>query len=69
MRVNVIGTDPVDEPRVFDSRAIPAERAALEQLLSGTRDADLVAPPVVLPDFHHKRNQEMPSCGTWRSGR
>ena len=61
MRVNVLPADPVDRIRIFDSRELPADAQALEQLDKGTRDLDLVAPPVVLPDFHHKRKLEMPS--------
>ena len=49
------------DPRVFDSPALPADSGALETLRRGTADADLAAPPVVLPDFHHKRKLEMPS--------
>jgi tRNA-splicing ligase RtcB len=49
------------EAHVFDSADAPADPAVLAQLTDGVRDADLAAPPVVLPDFHHKRNMEMPS--------
>jgi RNA-splicing ligase RtcB len=54
--------EPGHEPRVFDSKEMPASAAALEGL-RGTvgDDADLAAPPVVLPDFHHKSNMELPS--------
>jgi tRNA-splicing ligase RtcB len=48
-------------PRVFDSVDAPADPKVLAQLAEGVKDADLVAPPVVLPDFHHKHNMEMPS--------
>jgi tRNA-splicing ligase RtcB len=48
-------------PRVFDSAAIPAAEDALAGLHSTVGDADLAAPPVVLPDFHHKSNMELPS--------
>jgi tRNA-splicing ligase RtcB len=47
--------------RVFDSADVPADPdvlAALDQQVSG---ADLAAPPVVLPDFHHKSKMELPS--------
>ena len=30
-------------------------------MIAQTNDVDLAAPPVVLPDFHHKSNMEMPS--------
>ena len=49
------------EARIFDSPDSPADQAALTQLLDHTGDADLACPPVVLPDFHHKRTMEMPS--------
>lgn len=47
--------------RIFDSAEAPADPAVLEELARGVRDADLAAPPVVLPDFHHKSEMEMPS--------
>ena len=49
------------EPRVFDSPEIPAAEGALAGLRATVGDADLAAPPVVLPDFHHKSNMELPS--------
>jgi len=49
------------EPRVFDAPGCPADPRALEWLRSGLSGADLAAPPVVLPDFHHKGDKEMPS--------
>jgi tRNA-splicing ligase RtcB len=49
------------DPRVFDSQDLPADPTALTVLRDGTVGGDLVAPPVVLPDFHHKRKLEMPS--------
>jgi RNA-splicing ligase RtcB len=48
-------------PRVFDSEELPASPAILEQLEEQLHDTDLAAPPVVLPDFHHKSDMEMPS--------
>ena len=48
-------------PRVFDSPAAPADEAVLARLVAGVTKADLAAPPVVLPDFHHKHDLEMPS--------
>jgi tRNA-splicing ligase RtcB len=48
-------------PRIFDSPSAPADPDVLAQLLNGVQQADLAAPPVVLPDFHHKHNMEMPS--------
>ena len=66
MRVTVLtdpGTGPGDafDPRVFDSGLAPADPDVLGRLVAGVRGADLVAPPVVLPDFHHKTTMEMPS--------
>ena len=48
-------------PRVFASGITPPDPDALDALARGTRDADLAAPPVVLPDFLHKDQMEMPS--------
>ena len=53
-----------DEPfalRVLDSIDSPADPAGLARLRDGLVDADLAAPPVVLPDFHLKDDKEMPS--------
>jgi tRNA-splicing ligase RtcB (3'-phosphate/5'-hydroxy nucleic acid ligase) len=47
--------------RVFDSADVPANPEVLQSLELGTVGLDLAAPPVVLPDFHHKRKMEMPS--------
>jgi len=58
------GHDPkrdLQRPRIYDSLDHPAEPEALAVLAEGLRDADLAAPPVVLPDFFHKQNMEMPS--------
>jgi RNA-splicing ligase RtcB len=49
------------DPRVFDSEQIPAAEGALADLRATVGGADLAAPPVVLPDFHHKSNMELPS--------
>jgi RNA-splicing ligase RtcB len=48
-------------PRIFSSPDTAPDPQALERLAEGVRDADLLAPPVVLPDFLHKAKQEMPS--------
>lgn len=61
MDVNIFVSGSVHDPRVFDSRDLPADPDSLATLRAGTAEADLVAPPVVLPDFHHKRKLEMPS--------
>src|SRR3954453_23863290 len=47
--------------RVFDSATAPAHPLAIEKLESGVANADLAAPAVVRPDFHHKDDKEMPS--------
>jgi len=49
------------QPRVFDGPALPAAPAILNELSAQVADADLAVPPVVLPDFHHKSNMELPS--------
>ena len=48
-------------PRVFDNAEMPASESALADLRATVGGADLAAPPVVLPDFHHKATMEMPS--------
>jgi len=48
-------------PRVFDCAESPADPEVLRALTMGAAELDLAAPPVVLPDFHHKSNMEMPS--------
>lgn len=49
-------------PTVFDdSRLLQADRDVLTALERQVGDADLAAPPVVLPDFHHKSKMELPS--------
>jgi tRNA-splicing ligase RtcB len=55
------GAAGLRDVRVFDSQDLPADHDALTALRDGTAGSDLVAPPVVLPDFHHKRKLEMPS--------
>jgi RNA-splicing ligase RtcB len=47
--------------RVFDGTDSPADPFALAVLEDGLAQADLAAPPVALPDFHHKGDKEMPS--------
>lgn len=49
-------------PTVFDDASLlPAGFEALEALDQRLEGADLAAPPVVLPDFHHKSKMELPS--------
>jgi tRNA-splicing ligase RtcB len=52
---------PGSRPQVFDSPGAPADRDALGTLTRATSHIDLAAAPVVLPDFHHKHDLEMPS--------
>jgi tRNA-splicing ligase RtcB (3'-phosphate/5'-hydroxy nucleic acid ligase) len=47
--------------RVFESSDAKADPVVLDLLSDRLADTDLIAPPVVLPDFHHKRSMEMPS--------
>ena len=65
MDVTLISRDPqgagLPDPRVFDGAQIPASESALADLRATIGGADLAAPPVVLPDFHHKSNMELPS--------
>lgn len=49
------------QPRIFDSRDHPVRLDSLALLARGIENVDLAAPPVVLPDFYHKRLMEMPS--------
>jgi tRNA-splicing ligase RtcB len=60
--------DPAEnlaEPiRVFDSEVDRADPQALAVLQAGIDPADLAAPAIVLPDFHHKGDKEMPSSIT-----
>lgn len=50
---------------VFDDESLlPADRASLTELERLVEGADLAAPPVVLPDFHHKSKMELPSSVT-----
>jgi tRNA-splicing ligase RtcB (3'-phosphate/5'-hydroxy nucleic acid ligase) len=53
--------NPRREVTIFDSPDAPAPAQALGALRDGLASADLAAPAVVLPDFHHKGDKEMPS--------
>jgi tRNA-splicing ligase RtcB (3'-phosphate/5'-hydroxy nucleic acid ligase) len=55
------GRVPGGQARVFDSHDAPADPDALGALNRATSQVDLAAAPVVLPDFHHKHDLEMPS--------
>lgn len=49
-------------PSVFDDPSLlPVDRDVLSGLSRQVGGADLAAPPVVLPDFHHKSKMELPS--------
>jgi tRNA-splicing ligase RtcB (3'-phosphate/5'-hydroxy nucleic acid ligase) len=57
-----VGRSPARyEPRIFASPDHQARSETLAVLAAELKDADLAAPPVVLPDFYHKHNMEMPS--------
>lgn len=54
--------EPVSSrPRVFESDGCPADSSVVELLESELADADLAAPPMVLPDNYRKKSMEMPS--------
>lgn len=53
--------EATNDVRVFDSAESPADPVALATLQAGIAGIDLAAPAVVLPDFHHKDDKEMPS--------
>ena len=68
MDTNLIATNAGDqgwaaEVRVFQSGNAPADPEGITALEAGIQGADLAAPAVVLPDFHHKSNMEMPLKG------
>jgi tRNA-splicing ligase RtcB len=44
-----------------DEHLLEADHDALAAVAARVADADLAAPPVVLPDFHHKSKMELPS--------
>jgi tRNA-splicing ligase RtcB len=55
------GATPVP-PTVFDDAGLlPADPDTIAALGRRVAGADLAAPPVVLPDFHHKSKMELPS--------
>src|SRR5579864_6007493 len=49
------------QPRIFDSPDHPVRLDSLALLRQRTEGVDLAAPPVVLPDFYHKKLMESPS--------
>ncbi|HEY3002859.1 MAG TPA: RtcB family protein [Kribbellaceae bacterium] len=59
--VRVFGGSEV-APTVFDDAGLlPADPDTIAALGRRVEGADLAAPPVVLPDFHHKSKMELPS--------
>lgn len=66
MPPNVRVLDGTGPPQtVFDDPVqLPADRDAIAVLGSRVGGAGLAAPPVVLPDFHHKSKMELPSSVT-----
>lgn len=70
MDLKVIAAATPDQPArpaesaavtVFDAPGLEADPTGLRTLELGAAGVDLAAPPVVLPDFHHKSSMEMPS--------
>jgi tRNA-splicing ligase RtcB len=61
--MNAITADAAERlaVEIFDSEDVPADPLAVAALCAGVAGADLAAPPIVLPDFHHKGDKEMPS--------
>src|ERR1700680_2350932 len=49
------------QPRIFDSPDHPVRLDSLALLAQVTKNVDLAFPPVVLPDFYHKKLMEAPS--------
>src|SRR6476620_7913254 len=62
--VHLLGSTPLDTTVFDDAHLLPADPAALAALGGRVGSADLAAPPVVLPDFHHKSKMELPSSVT-----
>lgn len=62
LNVRVLDATVTDPPTVFDdSKLLPAGQTTVAALRHRVGGADLAAPPVVLPDFHHKSRMELPS--------
>ncbi|GAA3585061.1 RtcB family protein [Kribbella ginsengisoli] len=62
LNVRVLDSAVTDPPTVFDDPSLlPADHATVSALRHQVEGADLAAPPVVLPDFHHKSKMELPS--------
>jgi tRNA-splicing ligase RtcB len=54
-------TPPDEDVRLFQSVDAPVDDLALTVLRGGVENSDLAAPAAVLPDFHLKKDKEMPS--------
>ncbi|MGH3444494.1 MAG: RtcB family protein, partial [Nocardioidaceae bacterium] len=59
--VSVLGATDTPQSVFDDPSLLPADRDSLTELGRRAGGADLAAPPVVLPDFHHKSKMELPS--------
>ena len=55
------GGDGAFTPTVFEGPKVRADRTTLADMHARVGKYDLAAPPVILPDFHHKRKMETPS--------
>jgi len=53
--------DEACEATVFEGPQVIADRTTLADMSARMGSYDLAAPPVVLPDFHHKKKMETPS--------
>ncbi|MGB3828207.1 MAG: RtcB family protein [Ornithinimicrobium sp.] len=54
-------SNPASRPTVLEDEHLRADPPLVESFRLSTAELDLAAPPVVLPDFHHKRTMELPS--------
>ena len=61
VQADAVSEGAMGDVRVFDSADAPVDPLALRVLSGGVAGADLAAPAVALPDFHHKGDKEMPS--------
>ncbi|MFC5264791.1 RtcB family protein [Kribbella qitaiheensis] len=62
LNVRVLDATVPHTPTVFDDTSLlPVDPTTVSVLSHRIEGADLAAPPVVLPDFHHKSKMELPS--------
>ncbi|TCM36233.1 RtcB family protein [Kribbella sp. VKM Ac-2568] len=62
LSVRVLDATVTHTPTVFDDTSLlPVDPTTVSVLSHRIEGADLAAPPVVLPDFHHKSKMELPS--------